>query len=133
MAAGTKEDPWVLKTPPGTSECAMYRDEQADPPTLVCQVGSTTLQYHLRALEDLHAWLTEQGDWVVLGAADEKKDAAPGTVEAWGRSSDNPVGGWYGLRKGSRGRFGMYLPPLLERLGLAEVTHDPRNNKMRAT
>ena len=104
----------------------------ADPPALVCQVGSTTLKYQLRAIDDLHAWLVEQGDWVPLGAADEKKAAAPGTVEAWGRSADNPVGGWYGLRKGYRGRFGMYLPPLLEALGLAELTHDPRNNRMRA-
>jgi hypothetical protein len=132
MTAGTKEDPWMLKTPPGTSEYSVYGDEQADPPTLVCQVGSTTLKYHLRAIADLHGWLTEQGDWVALGAADEQKPAAEGTVEAWGRSSDNPVGGWYGLRNGYRGRFGMYLPPVLEALGLAEVTHDPRNNKMRA-
>jgi hypothetical protein len=98
----------------------------------VCQVGSTTLRYHVRAIEDLHAWLVEQGDWVALGAADEGKPAAAGTVEAWGRSPDNPVGGWYGLRKGYRGRLGMYLPPLLEALGLAEVTHEPRNNSMRA-
>jgi hypothetical protein len=132
MPAGTKEDPWFLKTPPGTSEYTMYKDEIADPPALVCQVGSTTLRYDLRAIEDLHSWLVEQGDWVVLGAADEKKDATPGTVEAWGRSADNPVGGWYGLRNGYRGRFGMYMPPLLEELGLAEVTHDPRNNSMRA-
>jgi hypothetical protein len=132
MTAGTNEDPWVLKTPPGTSEYTMYRDDEADPPTIVCQVGSTTLRYDLRAIDDLHRWLTEQGDWVVLGAADEKKPAAEGTVEAWGRSPDNPIGGWYGLRRGYRGRFGMYLPPLLEALGLAEVTHDPRNNKMRA-
>jgi hypothetical protein len=110
----------------------MYRDEDADPPTLVCQVGSTTLKYQLRAIDDLHAWLKGQGDWVPLGAADEGKPAADGTVEAWGRSPDNPVGGWYGLRKGYRGRFGMYMPPLLEALGLAEVTHDARNNKMRA-
>jgi hypothetical protein len=110
----------------------MYRDEQADPPTLVCQVGSTTLKYRLRAVEDLHAWLKAQGDWVPLGAADEKKAAADGTVEAWGRSAVNPVGGWYGLRSGYRGRFGMYLPPLLEELGLAEVSHDARNNRMRA-
>jgi hypothetical protein len=109
----------------------MYRDEDADPPALVCQVGSTTLKYHLRAIDDLHAWLKGQGGWVPLGAADESKPAADGTVEAWGRSPDNPVGGWYGLRKGYRGRFGMYLPPLLEALGLAEVTHDARNNKMR--
>jgi hypothetical protein len=132
MAAGTKDDPWVLKTAPGTSEYVMYRDEQADPPVLVCQVGSTTLKYHLRAIDDLRACLGEQGDWVVLGAADEKATAADGTVEAWGRSPDNPVGGWYGLRNGYRGRFGMYLPPLLEALGLAELTHDARNNRMRA-
>jgi hypothetical protein len=132
MAAGTREDPWTLTTPPGSSSYTMYRDESADPPALVCQVGTTTLRYHLRAIEDLHAWLVSQGDWVLLGAADEKKPAAPGTVEAWGRSADNPLGGWYGLRNGYRGRFAMYLPPLLEVLGLAEVTHEPRNNKMRA-
>ncbi len=132
MAAGTKDDPWELKTPPGSSAYAMYKDQQAEPPTLVCQVGSTTLKYQLRAIDDLAAWLVEQGDWVPLGAADEKKEAAPGTVEAFGRAADNPVGGWYGLRKGYRGRFGMYLPPLLEELGLAELTHDARNNQMRA-
>jgi hypothetical protein len=132
MAAGTRTDPWVLKTPPGSSEYTMYKDEDATPPVLVCQVGSTTLKYDLRAIEDLHAWLLEQDDWVPLGAADEKKPAAQGTVEAWGRSPDNPVRGWYGLRNGYRGRFAMYLPPLLEILGLAEVTHEPRNNRMRA-
>ena len=132
MASGTREDPWMLRTPPGTSGYTMYRDEQADPPALVCQVGSTTLRYDARAVEDLHGWLVEHGDWVPLGAADEKKEAAPGTVEAWGRSTENPLGGWYGLRKGYRGRFGMYLPPLPEELGLAEVTHDARNNSMRA-
>jgi len=132
MAKGTKEDPWALKTPPGTSGYTIYKEDQAEPPALVCQVGSTTLRYHVRAIEDLHAWLVEQGDWVVLGAADEGKPAAAGTVEAWGRSPDNPVGGWYGLRKGYRGRFGMFLPPLLEALGLAEVTHEARNNSMRA-
>jgi hypothetical protein len=110
----------------------MYRDEKANPPALVCQVGTTTLKYHLSAIDDLHAWLVEQGDWVPLGAADEKKTAADGTVEAWGRSPQNPVGGWYGLRNGYRGRFAMYVPPLLEELGLAEVTHEARNNQMRA-
>ena len=128
MAAGTKEDPWVLKTPPGTSSYTMYRDDQV----LVCQVGSTTLKYQLRAIDDLREWLAKQDGWVPLGAADENKPAADGTVEAWGRAADNPVGGWYGLRKGYRGRFGMYLPPLLEALGLAELTHDARNNTMRA-
>ncbi|WP_375432744.1 DUF6855 family protein [uncultured Friedmanniella sp.] len=129
---GTRDDPWALTTAPGTSAYTMYADRDADPPVLVCQVGSTTLRYDLRAIEDLHAWLREQGDWVDLGAADEKKDAAAGTVEGWGRSPDNPVGGWYGLRKGYRGRFGMYLPPLLEALGLVELTHQPRGNKVRA-
>ena len=128
MAAGTKEDPWVLKTAPGTSEYSMYRDGDE----LVCVVGSTTLKYQARAIEDLHTWLQEQGDWVPLGAADEQKPAAEGTVESWGRSESNPVGGWYGLRKGYRGRFGMYLPPLLETLGLVELTHDARNNSIRA-
>jgi uncharacterized protein DUF6855 len=129
---GTKDDPWQLRTAPGSSAYTMYRDEDGDPPALVCQVGSTTLKYHTRAVEDLHAWLQAQADWVELGAADEKKEASAGTVEAWGRATDNPVGGWYGLRKGYRGRFGMYLPPLLEALGLAELTHEKRNNRIRA-
>jgi hypothetical protein len=132
VGSGTKDDPWVLKTPPGSSEYTMYKDESADPPALVCQVGSTTLKYHLSAIDDLHQMLRDHGDWMPLGAADEQKAAAEGSVEAWGRSADNPVGGWYGLRKGYRGRFGMYLPPLLEAMGLAELTHDARNNKMRA-
>lgn len=130
--SGTKDDPWVLKTAPGTSEYQMWRDESADPPALVCQVGSTQLRYHLRAIDDLHAMLAARGDWMPLGATDEQKDAPPDTVEAWGRDPANPVGGWYGLRKGYRGRFGMYLPPLLEALGQAELTHDARNNRMRA-
>ena len=128
---GTAEDPWVLTTPSGSSEYLMYRDEAADPPALVCIVGKTKLGYQLRAIEDLHAMLVERNDWVALGSADEQKPAAEGTVEAWGRSPDNPVGGWYGLKKGLRGRFGMYMPPLLEALGLAEVEHNPRNNRMR--
>ena len=132
MATGTKDDPWVLRTPPGSSEYSMYRDDATDPPTLICQVGSTKLMYQARAIDDLHAWLKERGDWVPLGAADESKSAATGTVEEFGRSTSNPIGGWYGLRKGYRGRFGMYLPPLLEALGLAELTHEPRNNAMRA-
>jgi hypothetical protein len=130
--SGTKDDPWVLTTPSGGSTYEMYRDEAADPPQLVCQVGSTKLTYQLRAIDDLHAMLTAAGDWVPLGSADENKPAADGTVEAWARADDNPVGGWYGLRKGYRGRFGMYMPPLLAELGLAEVERNPRNNRMRA-
>ena len=130
--SGTREDPWVLKTPSGSSEYTMYRDEGSDPPSIVCQVGGTQLRYQLRAIEDLHTMLKARGDWMPLGSADEQKAAADGTVEAWGRSPDNPVGGWYGLKKGLRGRFGMYMPPLLEALGLAEVEHNPKNNRMRA-
>jgi hypothetical protein len=128
MAAGTKDDPWVLKTPPGSSEYTMYREGDE----IICQVGSTKLAYQARAIEDAVAWLQAQGDWVPLGAADEQKAAADGTLEAWARADTNPVGGWYGTRKGYRGRFGMYMPPLLEELGLAELTHDARNNTIRA-
>jgi hypothetical protein len=129
---GTAESPWSLKTPPGTSEYQAYRDESAEPPSLVVQVGKTQLRYHLRCIEDLHAMLGKKDDWMPLGSADEQKPAADGTVEAWGRAATNPVKGWYGLKKGLRGRFGMYVPPVLEALGLAEVEHGPRNNRMRA-
>lgn len=130
--SGTPDDPWVLTTPPGKSEFEAYRDPGANPPALVVQVGSTELRYHLRCIEDLHAMLTERGDWVALGNADEQKPAEDGTVEGWGRDPSNPVGGWYGLKKGLRGRFGNYVPPVLEVLGLAEVEHNARNNRMRA-
>lgn len=130
--SGTKADPWVLQTPPLTSEYALHKDESQDPPVLVCTVGKTVLLYDLRCIEELHAMLKQHGDWIELGSADEQKDAKPGTVEAWGRSPDNPRGGWYGLKKGLRGRFGMYIPPLLEGLGLAEVEHNPKGNRMRA-
>jgi hypothetical protein len=129
---GTKDEPWELDTPPGTSSYEAYRDESADPPALVVQVGKTQLRYYLRAITDLQAMLTKHGDWMLLGSADEQKPAADGTVEAWGRASSNPVKGWYGLKKGLRGRFGMYVPPVLEALGLAEVEHNPKNNRMRA-
>lgn len=129
---GTKENPWKLKTPPGTSEFEAYRDEAADPPALVVQVGSTQLRYQLRCIDDLHAMLKAHGDWMPLGSADEQKPAAEGTVEAWGRSAKNPVEGWYGMKKGLRGRFAMYVPPVLKKLGLAEVEENPRNNRMRA-
>ena len=132
QGSGTKDDPWILKTPPGSSDYAMYKDEVADPPALVCDVGSTRLSYQLRCIDDLHVMLKAHGDWMDLGASDEKKDPKPDTVEAWGRAADNPVGGFYGLRKGYRGRFGMYVPPLMEALGLAELTHETRNNKIRA-
>lgn len=130
--AGTKDAPWKLSTPPGTSEFEAYRDEAANPPALVVQVGATQLRYHLRCIEDLHAMLKAHGDWMLLGSVDEQKPAAEGTVEAWGRSPENPAGGWYGLKKGFRGRFGMYVPPVLKLLGLAEVEEHPRNNRMRA-
>ena len=130
--SGTPEDPWTLTTPPGKSTYQAYRDEAADPPALVCVVGTTRLGYQLRCITDLHEMLTTHGDWMALGNADEQKPAPEGSVEAWGRSPENPVGGWYGLKKGLRGRFGNYVPPVLEALGLAEVEHNARNNRMRA-
>lgn len=129
---GTADDPWRLKTPPLSSDYTMHRDQRDGVDVLVCTVGKTVLLYDARCLDDLAAWLTEQGDWVPLGSADEQKEAKDGTVEAWGRSAANPIGGWYGLKKGLRGRFGMYIPPLMEHLGLAEVEHNARNNRMRA-
>jgi Family of unknown function (DUF6855) len=130
--AGSRERPWVLKTPPGTSEFTAYRDDSAVPPAIIVQVGKTELRYHLRCLDDLRAILKAHGDWMLLGSADEQKPAAEGTVEAWARSAENPVGGWYGLKRGLRGRFAMYVPPVMEVLGLAEVEHNPKNNRMRA-
>ncbi len=129
---GTPETPWQLATPGGRSEFTAYRDPSLDPPVLVVQVGKTQLRYQLRCIDDLHAMLKEHGDWVLLGGADEQKPAAEGSVEAWARSAANPVGGWYGLKKGLRGRFGVYVPPVLQVLGLAEVENNPRNNRMRA-
>jgi hypothetical protein len=129
---GTRDQPWTLTTPSGGSEYTAFRDEELDPPALVVQVGKSELRYHLRCLDDLHAMLREHGDWMPLGSTDEQKPAAEGTVEAWARSEENPVGGWYGLKKGMRGRFANYVPPVMEQLGLAEVEHNPRNNRMRA-
>jgi hypothetical protein len=131
--SGTADDPWVLRTPPGTSQYTLHRDDESEPMALVCTVGTTVLRYDPRCIDDLHTMLAEHGDWMELGSADENKPAKDGTVEAWARSADNPVGGWYGLRKGYRGRFAMYIPPLLEELGLVELEHNARNNRVRAT
>ncbi|GAA4463730.1 hypothetical protein GCM10023093_12830 [Nemorincola caseinilytica] len=127
---GTKDSPWQLQTPPGTSDYTIYKDDEKN--VLVCTVGKTVLHYDPRCINDLHTMLKEHGDWMELGSADEQKPAKEGTVEAWGRWEKNPVGGWYGLKKGLRGRFGMYIPPLMEALGLAELEHNPKNNRMRA-
>jgi hypothetical protein len=129
---GTKENPMALKTPPLSSDYTMYEDVKDGKEILVCTVGKTILHYDYRCLADLHAMLKAHGGWMELGSADEQKPAKDGTVEAWGRSETTPVGGWYGLKKGLRGRFGMYIPPLMEALGLAEVTHEAKGNKMRA-
>ena len=133
MEKRTKDKPWQLKTPPGTSEYTMHLDEKDGKEVLVCTVGKTVLLYDIRCINDLHAMLKKHGDWMELGGADEQKPAKEGTVEAWGRSATNPVNGWYGLKKGLRGRFGVYLPPLMEALGMAELTHEAKGNKMRAT
>ena len=130
--AGTPDSPWKLKTAPGTSDFEAWRDETRDPPALVCRVGKTELSYQLRCVEDVVAMLKKHGDWMPLGGADEQKPAAEGTLEAWGRSPKNPLKGWYGLKKGLRGRFGVYLPPVLEALGLVELEHLPKNNRVKA-
>ncbi len=130
--SGTKDDPWKLKTPPLTSEFEVWRDEAASPPSLVVQVGATRLAYQVRGIEDLHAMLKARGDWVELGNADEGKPVKGGTVEAWARAENNPVGGYYGTRKGYRGRFANYVTPVLELMGLVELEHEPRNNRVRA-
>ena len=129
---GTKENPWILKTPPLSSDYTMYKDQKDGKDILVCTVGKTVLHYEYRCLADLQSMLKKHGVWMELGSADEQKPAKEGTVEAWGRSPNNPVGGWYGLKKGFRGRFGMYIPPLMEKLGLAELTHNPKGNSMKA-
>ena len=129
---GSKENPWKLKTPPNTSEYEMYKEVKDGKEVIVCVVGKTTLLYDVRCIQDLHSMLKKHGDWMDLGGSDEQKEAKEGTVEAWGRSPKNAVGGWYGLKKGLRGRFGVYIPPLMEELGLAELTHESKNNKMRA-
>jgi hypothetical protein len=71
MAAGTRDDPWVLKTPPGTSGYSMYED-----------LAQTRPHWSARS--------------------------APRSSGATCR------------------------PPLLEELGLAELTHEARNNRIRA-
>lgn len=129
---GTKEDPWKLKTPPNTSDYEMYKDVKDGKEVIVCTVGKTVLLYDARCIDDLHKMLKAHGDWMDLGGADEQKEAKEGTVEAWGRSPANPLGGWYGLKKGLRGRFGVYVPPLLEELGLVELEHNAKNNRVKA-
>ncbi len=132
IGAGTREKPWTLQSPSGGSGYQAFRDETLEPPALVVIVGKTELRYHLRCIEDLHAMLKKHGDWMLLCSADEQKPAADGTVEAWARSPKNPVKGWYGIKKGLRGRFANYVPPVLEALKLAEVEHNAKNNRMRA-
>ncbi len=130
---GTKDSPLELKTPPGSSSYTMHVEEKDGRDILVCTVGSTVLHYDLRCLDDLAAMLRIHGDWIALGSKDEKQDTEDGTVEHWARSESNPIGGWYGLKKNFRGRFAMYIPPLMEHLGLAELEHNARNNRMRST
>ena len=132
MEKRTKDNPWKLKTPPGKSEYEMYMEEKDGMEIIVCVVGKTILHYDARCLKDLHDMLKAHGDWMPLGSKDEKQETKEGTVEHWGRSADNPVGGWYGLKKNFRGRFANYVPPLMEELGLVELEHNARNNRVRA-
>jgi hypothetical protein len=129
---GTKEEPLTLKTPSLSSEFTIHIDEKEGKEILVCTVKTTVLHYDIRCIDDLHKMLKKRGDWMELASKDQKVETKPNTIEHWGRSSDNPIGGWYGLKNGFKGRFGMYIPPLMEALGLAEVTHEKRGNKMKA-
>lgn len=129
---GTKEHPLNLKTAPGTSDYTMHVDTKDGLDILVCTVGKTILHYDLRGIDDLMAMLKAHGDWMPLGSKDEKQEPEEGTVEHWARSSGNPIGGWYGLKKNFRGRFAMYVPPLMEHLGLVELEHNARDNRMRS-
>ena len=116
----------------------IYNDDTTFYDRLIAGTDPDTVKLELDAFwvnrggVDPARMLRDHGDWMELGSADEQKPAKEGTVEAWGRSASNPIGGWYGLKKGLRGRFGMYIPPLLEALGMAELEHNPRNNRMRA-
>ena len=129
---GTKDKPLELKTPPGTSSYTMHVDEKDGTTILVCTVGKTVLYYDLRCIDDLASMLKQHSDWMLLGSKDENLETKEGTVEHWARSKENPMGGWYGLKKNFRGRFAMYVPPLMEHLGLAEVEHNARDNRMRS-
>lgn len=131
LQVGTAATPWELDTPSRQGTFQVWREPDASPPALVCMVGKTELRYHLRCIEDTVAMLRAHGDWMPLGSADEQKPAADGTLESWARSAGNPVKGWYGLKKGLRGRFANYVPPVLEQLGLVDVEHNARNNRVR--
>jgi hypothetical protein len=86
---GTREDPWQLKTPPGTSEYQMWRDDASDPPTIVCQVGGTRLLYDARAIDDLHARPTIRS---AAGTASRRAsvDVSASTCRRCSRPSGSP-------------------------------------------
>ena len=131
--AGTKDDPWQLKTPPLTSEYEMYLDERDgnDGDRVRRRQDDAALRRprDRRPARDARAARRLDGARAAPTSRSRRRRARS---RRGARRRDNPVGGWYGLKKGLRGRFGMYMPPLLEELGLAEVEHNPRNNRMRA-
>lgn len=128
----TKDNPLPLKTPPSTADFTMHTDTKDGLPILVCTVGKTVLHYDARCIQDLHSMLRAHGDWMGLGGADERSQPRKAPSRHGARSAKNPVGGWYGLKMGLRGRFGVYVPPLMEALGLCELEHNPKNNRIRA-
>jgi hypothetical protein len=129
---GMRRNPWVLKAVDGTTDFNAYRDAALNPPAIVVLVGETELRYHLRCLDDLYEMLKDRGGWVPLGRAAELQQPPEGSVEAWARSARNPLGGWYGLQKGSRGHFALYIPAIMRVLDLAEVEEEPGGGRMRA-
>jgi hypothetical protein len=132
MTDGTTEEPWRLTTPSRDTEFRAWFDVVGNVPVLAVRDGETLLHYDRSCIDDLRDMLVARADWVELGAADEQNEPHPGTVEAWARSQGNPRGGWYGLDEGLRGRFAVYVPPVLEYLGMAELEHNQGVNRMRA-
>ncbi len=129
---GMPRNPWRLKTPDGKTDFKAFRAPSANPPAIVVRVGTKELRYHLRCLDDLYEMLKANGDWVPLGGAAEHVQVGAGSVEAWARSPHNPVGGWYGLEKGSRGDFAVYVPPIMKTLNLAEMDDAAGECRMKA-
>jgi hypothetical protein len=132
MEKRTKDNPWKLKTPPGTAEYTMHIEEKDGKEVLVCTVGKTVLLYDIRCITDLHTMLKKHGDWMDLGGADEQKPAKEGTVEAWGRSEKNPCERLVRFEEGIAWPLRCVPAAVDGSAGLAEVTHEAKGNRMRA-
>jgi hypothetical protein len=101
---------------------------------IITSQNNFKFRYRLCALKDLLVWLKDNcgGKWVYLGSRGEEETPKEGTVEKWARSSTNPVGGFYGITPGRKGRFASYIPSILEYYCFVEIEHKPQNNRIRA-